>query len=393
MDKKQLILITLLLFILHYGIELKSMSSNAQQAQSDLWKSLHGKVVTNDGMGLPGVKITLKLDVAGSITTVTDDEGNFRFNQLPIGNYSIEFSLEGFKSVKRSIYVERTTKFDLTMNLCSIDETGRGGGGEGNIITLPNYGIELKSMSSNAQQAQSDLRKSLYGKVLTKDGRGLPYVTITATNPKMVGSTVAITDENGNFRFNQLPIGDYSIEFSLEGFTSVRRSIYVAKTTKFDLTMNSCSIDETGGIDVGGIDETGGGGGGGGNTITSPVEVPIPVRKAPIHKTTIFTDSGLNQLVSLLVQNDEKIHYSFYFSNGKIYAKSGIAETGSIRKKLNDITEIPKTSDYKYNGIKVKEEYVYTIRIAINDYYRIIILRVLNIYEKKVKIEYYIVPR
>lgn len=270
------------------------------------------------------------------------------------------------------------------------------------------YGIELKSMSSNAQQTNSDLWKPLYGKVVTIDGRGLPGVKITLKKPTVVGSTITETDEEGNFSFFRLRPGSYNVEATLKGYKM--KMIMILGKVRFEtegfrfqhlstkkqasqhiLNITMCNeaggIDETGGIDeAGGIEEEGGiygggGGGGGGDIITQ------------IHKTTIFTDSGLNQIVSLLVQNNEKIHYSFYFSNGKIYAKSGIAETGSIKKKLNNITEIPKASEYKYNGIKVKKDYVYTIRIAINDYYRIIILRVLNIYEKKIIIEYYIVPR
>lgn len=271
--KKILISISLLfLFILCYEIELKSMSSNAQKAQSDLWKSLCGKVVNKDGKGLSGVKIILKSDVSGSSTTVSDEEGNFRFFRLPPGPYNVEATLKGYKMISVS-------------------------------------GKEVKEGFEALQFNHS---------------------TETQVSQPILNITMCLDDEGG-----------------------------IGTQKKPNGTQNSTDQSET---------------------------------VLSISKTTIFYNSGLNKIVNLLVQNDEKIRYSFYISKDKIYAKSGIAKVESIKKKLYDITELPEDSKYKYDGLELENNCVYTIRIGRNDENRII-FRVLNKLENKVEIEYYIVPK
>ncbi len=60
------------------------------------------------------------------------------------------------------------------------------------------------------------------GKVLTADGTAIPGVMVTATNPKMIGKTIAITDENGVYRLMNLAAGTYKLVYELEGFATVR---------------------------------------------------------------------------------------------------------------------------------------------------------------------------
>ncbi|HEX2254323.1 MAG TPA: TonB-dependent receptor [Thermoanaerobaculia bacterium] len=66
---------------------------------------------------------------------------------------------------------------------------------------------------------------SLTGSVSDADGGALPGVTITLTSPQLIGGPkVAVSDQNGRFRFDLLPPGQYSLLASLEGFDAVEAS-------------------------------------------------------------------------------------------------------------------------------------------------------------------------
>ncbi len=87
----------------------------------------------------------------------------------------------------------------------------------------------------------------IMGKVTDQEGTALPGVTVTATNPKMVGSTVAITDENGVFRLFSLRPGNFTVKFELEGFGTIIRkniSITVEQTLSLNVKLSLQTIEE-----------------------------------------------------------------------------------------------------------------------------------------------------
>ena len=51
----------------------------------------------------------------------------------------------------------------------------------------------------------------------------LPGVTVSLQSPDLQGSKVAITDDDGSYRFPVVPVGLYRIEFSLDTFQTVVR--------------------------------------------------------------------------------------------------------------------------------------------------------------------------
>jgi hypothetical protein len=88
----------------------------------------------------------------------------------------------------------------------------------------------------------------IMGKVTDQEGTALPGVTITATNPKMVGSTVAITDENGVFRLFSLQPGNFTVKFELEGFGIIIRkniALTVEQTLALNVKLSLQKIQET----------------------------------------------------------------------------------------------------------------------------------------------------
>lgn len=77
-------------------------------------------------------------------------------------------------------------------------------------------------LASIASAGQTDA--SLYGLVTDESGAVLPGVTVTVTSPALQVRTVsAVTAADGEYRVTPLPIGIYQVEYTLQGFQTVRQ--------------------------------------------------------------------------------------------------------------------------------------------------------------------------
>lgn len=115
---------------------------------------------------------------------------------------------------------------------------------------------------------------------------------------------------------------------------------------------------------------------------------PNPV--TGILKSIIVKDSEIIKISKDIDQIEKGSLSSFYYSQGKIFAKHGIAKIGFIKKKLNRITKIPfNDEDYIKYGIKVEKECVYSIRLGEKEGGHIII-RILKKWIDKIEIELYL---
>jgi hypothetical protein len=93
----------------------------AQQTTADIY----GTVVLPDGSAIPGVAVTMTADVLGTKTTVTSEEGNFRFLRLLPGNYELKFELDGFKTILRKgirLYAAKNLTLTIPMETTTIRE-------------------------------------------------------------------------------------------------------------------------------------------------------------------------------------------------------------------------------------------------------------------------------
>src|SRR5437879_13279407 len=79
----------------------------------------------------------------------------------------------------------------------------------------------------------------IVGSVRDESGAVLPGVTVTVTGPALqVPSVVAVSDQRGEYRLTPLPIGTYTVEYTLPGFQTVRREgirLTVGFTAKTDI--------------------------------------------------------------------------------------------------------------------------------------------------------------
>jgi hypothetical protein len=87
-----------------------------------------GVVADNSGAVLPGVTVTATSPAlqVPSVTSVSDDRGEYRLSPLPIGVYSVLFELAGFQSVRREgvrLTVGFTGRVDAQLNLGGVQET------------------------------------------------------------------------------------------------------------------------------------------------------------------------------------------------------------------------------------------------------------------------------
>src|SRR5262249_5090881 len=96
-----------------------------------------------------------------------------------------------------------------------------------------------------AAEAQS----ALTGVVKDTSGAVLPGVTVEAASPALIEKTRStVTDESGGFKIVDLRPGTYSLTFTLEGFSSVKRE-GLELPSNFTMTVN---ID----LKVGALEET-----------------------------------------------------------------------------------------------------------------------------------------
>ncbi len=107
--------------------------------------------------------------------------------------------------------------------------------------------VLLIALLSTFMMAQSSSAK-ITGKVITADGTAIPGVMVTATNPKMIGKAIAISDENGIYRLLNLQPGTYKVTYELESFaTMVRPKVVLSleQTLRIPITMELKNLKET----------------------------------------------------------------------------------------------------------------------------------------------------
>jgi hypothetical protein len=84
--------------------------------------NVYGRVTDEQGVGLPGVSVTLS-GIGAPVTTVTDARGDYRFLNLAPGSYSLTHALSGFQTLKRDgvvVAVGRNTELTAPMKIAGI---------------------------------------------------------------------------------------------------------------------------------------------------------------------------------------------------------------------------------------------------------------------------------
>ena len=85
-----------------------------------------GKVVDDQGSPLPGVSVVATSSrLVGQATAVSDDTGTYRLFALPSGSYTVLYTLQGFKTIKREsiqLELEQTLTLNITLEPSTLAE-------------------------------------------------------------------------------------------------------------------------------------------------------------------------------------------------------------------------------------------------------------------------------
>jgi len=88
---------------------------------------------------------------------------------------------------------------------------------------------------------------TIQGKVVDEQGVVLPGASVTASSPNLMGTRSAIANESGQYRIPALPVGIYTIEVSLAGFSPAKKTniqLHVGMTVTVDVILNAAKLAE-----------------------------------------------------------------------------------------------------------------------------------------------------
>src|SRR5262245_27509070 len=111
------------------------------------------------------------------------------------------------------------------------------------------FGVLLTLVMTFAATPAWAQEATIFGLVTDTSGAVLPGVTVTVTSPALqVRQVTEVTSASGEYRVTPLPIGTYTVEFTLQGFQT-RRNEGVRLTAGF-----AAKVDVR--LELGGVAET-----------------------------------------------------------------------------------------------------------------------------------------
>jgi carboxypeptidase family protein/TonB-dependent receptor-like protein len=162
----------------------------ANVAYSQVTGNIIGVVKDSAGGALPGASVEIKSPaLQGVRSSVTANDGSFRFSQLPPGDYLVTFSLSGFSKVekKAAVQLDKTVVVDAALQISVKTEE---------IIVTGEAPVVDATSSSSGANFTSDFVKTLpvgrgFSAVATKTPGVIQGFGADATNFNVYGSTGA----------------------------------------------------------------------------------------------------------------------------------------------------------------------------------------------------------
>jgi hypothetical protein len=97
------------------------------------------------------------------------------------------------------------------------------------------------SLTASLPLCAQSFRGSLVGTVIDQSGAAVPAAPVVATNQATGVSRSTTTDPSGNYSIPELPIGNYTVSVTVEGFTPVTQAdvrVDVAAERRVDITLS-----------------------------------------------------------------------------------------------------------------------------------------------------------
>jgi outer membrane receptor protein involved in Fe transport len=111
---------------------------------------------------------------------------------------------------------------------------------------LSQAGLAIALAATAAGQTSTG---GLRGFVKDDTGGVLAGVTVEASSPSRIGgAAVEVTDGQGLYRFENLPLGEYTLSYSLQGFGTVRRDgvrVEVGRTLQVDVELKVGNVEQS----------------------------------------------------------------------------------------------------------------------------------------------------
>jgi hypothetical protein len=166
---------------------------------------IKGVVRASQGFGVPGVTVNL-LSVEKARNAKTDENGNFEFVGLPLSTYELELNQPGFGRTP----IQTISLFEPVVRQVSIEV--RLSNSECFPMIRPSY--ENRSGNTN-----------LAGKLAEYATSASPMknAAITATQIETGTTHVANSNEKGEFQFDGLPPGKYTLKVSHQEYSDLDR--------------------------------------------------------------------------------------------------------------------------------------------------------------------------
>ena len=224
------------------GLTTFLLSSTMASAQAVSTAQINGTVKDQAGLVLPGVTITaMQTDTGLTRTTVTDDNGSYVLQNLPIGPYHLEATLQGFRPFEQTgivLEVGANATLPITLTVGQVQETisveanallvETRSPGIGQVITnqqvlqLPLNGRQLTELIFQAGVATGggSTTAAPGANTLNTGVRNYPTVTIQVAGGTSNGLTYILDGGTHNDPFNNLnqplPFPDAMQEFKVE---------------------------------------------------------------------------------------------------------------------------------------------------------------------------------
>jgi hypothetical protein len=158
-------------------------------AQTTDRAGIEGKIVDQGGGVVPGVTaiLTSPALLGGPRTTLTNDEGRYRFAALPAGTYQIAFELAGFTPVKKELQLE--TGFVATVN----ETLGVGAVAESVTVTFDSPVVDVRTTGASATFGKEALEQLPTSRSMWQIMNLAPGLRVAGTD---VGGSAVGTQQN-----------------------------------------------------------------------------------------------------------------------------------------------------------------------------------------------------
>jgi hypothetical protein len=183
-------------------------------------------------------------------------------------------------------------------------------------VTVGLCSLVVISMSARALAQRTT--GEIIGSVTDESSLVLPGVTVTLRGAGVAGAPTVVTSETGAYRFPALPPGDYSLEYSLQGFTTLRRDgipVGVGAVVELKISLKVSAVSET---------------------VTVTGEAPV----VNLASTTVSTNYNHEWVMNAPIR-----HFSFF---DLVNSAPGVSATSTLGSSTSATTLGSTTSDNVY---------------------------------------------